>query len=202
MYQRHARALYAQGAAGVGHIAHHGCALHGGREGYHGHIAHEEELVVAGHLHHREMRHHSAGGQQAVLLVEHGAQQIVGIDEALHEHVGAALAHIGHGGARSLVGIGALHHGATRRIVAQRGGERRGRLAVEAACDYTQAQAAGYRLDGSLVVGTHDCHTHGCGGLGEKSGDHCIKVANRAHDDTFFRILCKYRHFSTHVQYV
>ena len=42
------------------------------------------------------MGEHLATRQYAPLLVEHGAQQCVGVQQSLHQQVGLALAHHGH----------------------------------------------------------------------------------------------------------
>ena len=44
----------------------------------------------------------------ALLFVEHGVKQIVGVDEAFHYHVGASGPYLGHGLAGGIVGVGGL----------------------------------------------------------------------------------------------
>lgn len=65
----------------------------------------KRSLLVFGDLGHRDVGEHMAGAQDAMLLVEDGAQEGIGVDESLHEDVGlAALAEIdGSAGALVLV---------------------------------------------------------------------------------------------------
>ena len=49
--------------------------------------------------------------EDARLLVEHGTQQVVGVQHALHQHVGHALAHQLHGLCGGIVVVGSLQPG-------------------------------------------------------------------------------------------
>ena len=54
-------------------------------------ISEEEQLLVFGNLGHTDMRQHPAGTQDARLLIQNGAQQVVGIDESLHQDIGLTI---------------------------------------------------------------------------------------------------------------
>ena len=94
MDERDARLLDAQGMADIVHVAYLLAALSLRGDGYDGGIGEEEKLLVLGNLGHADVCQHMAGAQDAVLLVEDGPQQVVGVDEAFHQDVGlAVLAH-------------------------------------------------------------------------------------------------------------
>ena len=97
--------LDAEGVADVVDIVDLLAALGLGGHGDDGGVGEEEELLVLGDLGHRNMGEHVARAQDAILLVEDGAQEGIGVDESLHEDVGlAALAEIdGSAGALVLV---------------------------------------------------------------------------------------------------
>ena len=52
------------------------------------------------------MRKHAALNQYALLLVEHGTQQVVGVERALHQHLGSLLAHLLYGKPCGIVVVG------------------------------------------------------------------------------------------------
>ncbi len=62
-----------------------------------GHVADEQQLavplLVGGDVEDRQVRQHVAGRQQPLLLVQDQLHVLVGADQALHEHVGLAVAH-------------------------------------------------------------------------------------------------------------
>ena len=57
------------------------------------------------------MCQHAALDEDALLLVEHGAQEVVGVQRTLHKHVGAAFAHLFHGMTRRIVGVAGYDEG-------------------------------------------------------------------------------------------
>ena len=118
--QGHARLLHAEAAAGVDDVAHLGLALLLRGIGYDGRIGEEEQFAVGRQLGGGQVGEHGARGQQARLLVEHGAQHDVAAHEALHEHVGPAFAHEGHGACRGFGRRGGLDKACA--ALCQRGG--------------------------------------------------------------------------------
>ena len=55
------------------------------------------------------MSQHITLGQDACFLVEHSAQQVIGINQTLHQHVGFTLTHEGNSLGGCIVGIGGIN---------------------------------------------------------------------------------------------
>jgi hypothetical protein len=79
-----------------------------GGHGDDGGIGEEEELLVLRDLGHRDVGEHMAWAQDAILLVEDGAQEGIGIDKAFHEDIGLAALTEFDGTAGALVFIVAI----------------------------------------------------------------------------------------------
>ena len=95
MQQCYARLGDAVGAAQVDAIANLRHTLVESGIGNDGRVGHKQQLVVGGHLHGRNMREHAPFGKQtlvAVLFVDDGPQQHVGVQNAFHHHLGLAVA--------------------------------------------------------------------------------------------------------------
>ena len=105
VYQGDTGLLDAEVSAGTDGIPDHLDALlqRGPRDD--GSIGEKQQLVVSRYLHHGQMSQHLALRQQAVLLVEDGTEQVVGVDDALHQNVGTTLTHDAHRLAGRLIGV-------------------------------------------------------------------------------------------------
>ena len=127
-----------------------------------GHIAQHHEAVEAGERHDRGVSDDGTRGTQPVGLVENVAQEVVAVDQALHEHIALAVVHQLHGALHGVGGIGgrhALHFGAHL----GRGGGEGGDivLAHQEGMDKTEPHTFEHGLQGMGIGGTthHDAHT-------------------------------------------
>ena len=103
------------------------------------------------------MGQHASLWQQSRLLVQDGAQQVVGVQQALHHHVGPSFAAQRHGLQRSLVGIGRLDVGG----MLAKGVEGVAHflaLAHQQCVDHLVFQCLQHGTLRAFVVGAHHCH--------------------------------------------
>ena len=103
-----------------------------------GGVGEEQQFVVIGQLGKGNVGHDPALAQNASLLVEDGAQQHVGVDEAFHDDIGLATPYGLHGLAGCLCGIVRLEY---------------------QGCDDAVALSVGNGLVRRLVVGTNSSHS-------------------------------------------
>ena len=127
------------------------------------------------------MGQHVALRQDTSLLVEHGAEHLVGIDESLHEHIGTTLADESHGllcRVELVVSIDerhAVHQLGVLRVVLH------GLACANHNCGYeTSLQCAGHCATRGIVLGPHDGKTLHHLLLGEVAQE-LIKVQNAIH---------------------
>ena len=113
--------LDAEVAAGADGILYHLDALLKRGAGDDRRVGEEQQFVVRRNLHHGQVRQDFALGQQAVFLVQDGAQQIVRVDDAFHQDVCFAIAHNLHGAPGSGVRVILRNDVYQVRILFQRG---------------------------------------------------------------------------------
>ncbi len=121
MNQRDAWLLYPEMAAGMDGIPNHFNALLKRRAGNNRCIGEKEQFIVRGYLHHGQMGQNLSFRQQAMLLVQNGTQQIVGIDDAFHQDVRSTLAYDTHRLTCRLIGIFYMQSADILRIFLQGG---------------------------------------------------------------------------------
>ena len=101
MDQSDARLCNAKSVAGLNHVSHLLHALLVGGVRNDGGIGEEEQARVAGQFGGGDVREQPAARQYALLFMEHGSEERVGVDKPLHQQVGLATLGHGHGGAGS-----------------------------------------------------------------------------------------------------
>ena len=65
----------------------------------------EEQLMIGGNLHHSQMGQYLSFRKEAVLFVKNHPEQVVGIDDTLHQDIGLALVHQVDGYTGCLIGL-------------------------------------------------------------------------------------------------
>ena len=107
--ERYLGHLDAEVASHIGHILHHLDALSLVGVGDNGCIGENQQLVIVGNVGHGSMGQHVTLGQNAGFLVQDGTQQVVGVDQTLHQHVGLVLTHQSDSLSGSVIGISSVN---------------------------------------------------------------------------------------------
>ena len=122
MDQSYARLLDAESVAGLNHVSHLLHALLVGGVRNDGGIGEEEQARVAGQFGGGDVREQPAARQYALLFMEHGSEERVGVDKPLHQQVCLAAPGHSHGGTgSSFVAVGGndVEEGISRYLAGQ-----------------------------------------------------------------------------------
>lgn len=151
--------FYAHGMAGLHHILQLLHALLGRGMRNDGRVGEEKEAILARNLGTGEVGQHTTLGQDARLFVEHGMQQVVGIEQTLLQHIGLTLAHQCDGLAGGIVGVGGLYILHARGVILGKDGLGFLGASHQNCIHKTLVDSTAYGILRRLIVRTNYCHT-------------------------------------------
>ena len=172
-------------AAGMNGVPNHLYPLLQSGPGNDSGIRKKQQFIIGGNLHYSKVRQNLSFGQQALLFVENGMEQVVCIDYAFHQNVRATLTHDAHRFACGFIFVLDMQSPHILRILLQsRIFFQNSRIANHQKLRNTFIQSAGYGIFSIGVISTNYGNALPLI-QGFQVGGQLIKVPNRFHNVRF-----------------